>query len=77
MQEAHSIGRHSVALDGDIIRITYIGDYSGAGSFSTRTVLKMFVAAARVLLRLEPHFVFMATEAQASAWIHQHRARNS
>jgi hypothetical protein len=37
----------------------------------------MFVAAARVLLRLEPHFVFMATEAQASAWIHQHRARNS
>jgi hypothetical protein len=49
----------------------------GAGTFSTRTVLRMFVAATRVLLRLEPHFVFTSTEAEARAWIQQHRARFS
>lgn len=45
----------------------------GAGNFSTRTILKMFVAATRVLLRLEPHFVFTSTEAEARGWINQHR----
>jgi hypothetical protein len=48
----------------------------GAGSFSTRAVLRLFVAAARVLLRFEPRFVFMPSETEARAWIHQHRARN-
>jgi hypothetical protein len=132
MVETHSVGKHRVELDGDIIHFVYGGDYTGedavgmtqlsaelvrrhprayalcdisgvgaistearqawlewfrkhtleaivcygAGSFSTRTVLKMFVAAARILLRLEPHFVFVSTETQARTWIQQHRARS-
>lgn len=64
--------------------IAWFGDHNveaivcyGAGSFTTRTLIKMVAASARVLLGIEPHFVFTSTEADARAWIHQHRGRAS
>jgi hypothetical protein len=42
-------------------------------SFTTRTIARMIVAAARAFSGFEPHVVFLSTEDEARSWIDKHR----